>query len=169
MQKIEIKDGMLFVSNDTHWEYEIKATEDFDLSNGFTKEAFGRHLNEYICFAVQHLFFDRINREDATFLEEWKCENSGLAILDAHGGRTADGTWYFRDGKHQRTVQSWIDGLDGRYGTLALLVCNEFASLFDPPETRKSLLFVPEREVGGDLMDIRDNFLLKRPVCPQEG
>lgn len=48
---------------------------------------------------------------------------SGLAVLEAHGGQE-NGRWQYRDGNLERSIQSWIDSIDGACLGVLVFACN---------------------------------------------
>ena len=135
MRKIETNDGMLFISQQIFQEYQTNAKE------------IGIELKQVIEDSIEKLFLDRVTGGVTSFFKKWKKTKEGVAILDAHGHREK-GTWFFHDGKQKRTVQSWINGVDGTYGTLVLLVCDE-SVIYNLPKTKSSILFLPDGIVRG--------------------
>lgn len=133
MKKIELGEATLFLSQEVLREHKARAKEN--------KISLKRMLNA----AMNTFFYNRIHNRLYSFFEHWQNKHPGVAILNAHGHRKK-GVWYFEDDGEQKTVQSWVDSVDGKYGAIALLVCDE-SVLYNLPKTKKSLLFLPDGPV----------------------
>jgi hypothetical protein len=129
VKKIEFGEFTMFLSDQAHLEHRLRAMDD------------GVTTKHAIRSVVHSLFFRRIHEDVVPFFARWRAKHKGVAILNAHGSREKT-IWHFSDGC-LKTVQSWLDEVDGKYGTVVLLVCDE-PWLINPPTTRKSLLFYPD-------------------------
>lgn len=77
-----------------------------------------------------------------------------LAMLVAHGGFKGDlknREWIYYDNKKEYSIQDWINSVDGKYHSLLFCVCNPGTC---EPSSKKSLLFVPDRDIGGKIYDL---------------
>lgn len=71
-----------------------------------------------------------------------------FAMLIAEGGVKGDlknKIWTYYDNEEEYLVQDWINSVDGKYHSLLFLVCNLGVC---EPTSKKSLLFVPDREIA---------------------
>lgn len=103
----------------------------------------GADMQDAMESGIFSLFHDRLEPEVMAFLTDYQAAHGGMAILDAHGHRDpVRNDWLFEDDGHERTVQSWVDEMDGRFGVLVLLVCDDGAVGAMPPTTKRSILVV---------------------------
>ncbi len=87
---------------------------------------------------VEGQFRDYIN------LYKHRGKRPRIAVLHAHGGSGAQG-WDYQDGTQVGLIQDWLNKHDGRYACLACLSCNPGHHTVT---TRKSLLYIPDNDVG---------------------
>ncbi len=78
MQKFDVNEGTLFVSEETLAEYQTHARK----LNISAKKVVNR--------AIKRLYRERLSRELAWFLDAWAAKHGGVVMLDAHGSRQND-------------------------------------------------------------------------------
>ncbi len=86
-----------------------------------------------------------------------------LAMLFAHGesmGDLKNREWTYSDGGKDYPVQDWIDSVDGKYHSLMFWVCNPRTC---EPASKKSLLFVPDRDIAGRVFNLGTCYTLYVP------
>ena len=149
-------DGItVFMSTEVVEDYEDRAAEVGD----------GATMQDAMAVGIFGLFHDRLEQEVMAFLTDYQAAHGGMAILDAHGHRDPESNeWLFEDDEHERTVQSWVDEMDGRFGVLVLLVCDDGAIGTRPPTTKFSILVVGDGLVRSGIgLEDYHNFQLLHP------
>lgn len=140
MKQISLGDTTVFISSETLEEYQNSVNPEY-----------GVDLEDAIQSTIWGLFHHRVDPEIMRFLKRYQKKYGDIAILDAHGHRSEDGVWLFFDQDEFRSVQSWVDEVDGKFGVLVLLVCDTNARYQNPPTTNKSILVVGDGIVHSGL------------------
>ncbi len=127
MKTFTFKLGKLYLSQDLYDYYRGDHYLDLDSILEEKEESFSELLsnfNEYVM-----LYGQKYGLKD-------------YAVLDAHG--QSNGRWVYLDGDKEKSVQGWIDSVDGRYAGILLYCCNPG---HHTPIVKKSCLIVPDANV----------------------
>ncbi len=89
-----------------------------------------------------------------------------FAVFFTHG-HEENGQWMYDNKGKSRTVQSWVKANDGKFACIACYLCNPGMLTV---KTKKSLLLLPDRIIGGieQSNDIDERFHLTL-IHPKEG
>lgn len=134
MKKIVVGEATVFASAETLAEHRANAAD------------IGTSLTNVLHSLVDRMFYDRLPSEVRTFFNAWHHRHPGIAVLDAHGTRDR-GIWKYQDNGRLHDIRSWVASVDGEYGSVVLLVCDE-PMLNNLPKTTKSILFTPDAVVS---------------------
>jgi len=100
-------------------------------------------LQDRIETAIRSMFHERLDIGVLSLLESYQESRGGMAILNAHGHRDPHtNEWFFADGDQEIPVQTWVNEMDGKFGVLVLLVCDDHAVEVYPPTTHTSIIAV---------------------------
>jgi len=108
-------------------------------------------LDKFIAFSVDTVYvrlgigYEENQKKFLEFCKKFSNtgNNFSVGILNAHGDNFF-GKWVYYDGLFPKSVQSWVDKMDGVYDLLLICVCNPgHKNLF----IRKSTAVVPTDDV----------------------
>ncbi len=133
MQTIKTPQADIYISDDILEEYRIepgneqaiKDQLEWEFSNFFKRsdiESFRQYIDLY----------GEINNL------------SGYAMLYANGHSNKE--WLYTDGDKEKSVQKWINSVDGKYSGLVFKCCNTGKHT---PKSKKSILVLPDHVVVG--------------------